>query len=228
MGYRFRESPSPLVGLVWEAVAEDGGSYTEAANEFWGIGFDIDPRGRFTATLAGPSPEPRELITEAGGRSWGVEFPPAVFLRRIPKLDVLAKLRELPSDGRFFEIAGVRFPVTEYDEMEVLVEAMHRQGVLLYDAALGSALAGEFAGYSERHLRRRASAATGLGAKRIEQLQRARAAYRLLVAGATLADAAREAGYSDQAHMTRAFRDISGLTPARILAEEIDPFASRP
>lgn len=228
MGYRFRESASPLVGVVWEAVATESGHYTEAANEFWGLSFEQPASGRFSATLIGPSVAPRQLVIDGPGRSWGVEFPPHVFLRRVAKLDVLGELRELPSDGRFFEIAGVRLPVVDYDHMESLVEALHAQGVLMSDPAVAAALAGGSAGYSPRQLRRRSAYATGLGPKRIAQFQRARAAYRLLSAGVPLATAAREAGFSDQAHMTRAMRVVSGLTPARILHDDPDPFASRP
>jgi methylphosphotriester-DNA--protein-cysteine methyltransferase len=39
--------------------------------------------------------------------------------------------------------------------------------------------------------------------------------------GASLASAAADAGYSDQAHMSRDVRGLSGLTPARLIAERI-------
>lgn len=228
MGYEFRQSPSPLVHIAWQSVAVDGGTYTDAANEYWGFSFNLDPRGSVTAWLAGPSVVPRDLITLAGECSWGVELTTSTLLHGVPKLDLLGELRELPCDGSFFEIAGVRYPVTAYDDLERLVSAMHSQGVLVHDPALARALDGDEAGYSERQLRRRFRDATALGPSKHAQLRRAREAYRLLTAGRSLAEAANEAGYSDQAHMTRAMRDLSGLTPSQLLGDDLDPFLSRP
>jgi AraC-like DNA-binding protein len=130
--------------------------------------------------------------------------------------------------GFGIELAGVRFPVEPPERMEHLVEALVAQGVLLADPTIARALAGEDIGYSERNTQRVVSAAAGLGRKRVEQLRRARQAYALLRAGASLTDAAVQAGYSDQAHMTRSFGSMAGRSPAKILAEKVDPFVSRP
>jgi AraC-like DNA-binding protein len=48
--------------------------------------------------------------------------------------------------------------------------------------------------------------------------QRVRLARRLLVAGRRPAEAAAEAGFADQSHLTRAFRRQLGVTPARYCA----------
>lgn len=48
--------------------------------------------------------------------------------------------------------------------------------------------------------------------------QRVRLARRLLAAGRHPADAAAEAGFADQSHLTRAFRRQFGVTPARYRA----------
>jgi transcriptional regulator GlxA family with amidase domain len=105
---------------------------------------------------------------------------------------------------------------------------MAGQGVLTGPPELARALAGEDAGYSDRQLQRRFSAEIGLGRKQVAQLERARRAYALLQAGRCLAEAASEAGYADQAHMTRSFRLIAGRTPASILADVTDEFMGRP
>ena len=226
--YEYRASSSPLVSIVWSSVAEQSGTYVDAANEFWGLAFGTGHHSAFEAVLIGPSLTTRELDVQAGDHNWGVEFLAHVFLRRVPKLDVLGEMRPLPTDGRFFELGGVRFPVPSYDRMEVLVEAMVGQGVLTGSPELARALTGEDAGYSERQLQRRFSAEVGLGRKQVAQLQRARRAYALLQTGRSLAEAASEVGYADQAHMTRSFRLIAGRTPAAILADAADEFTSRP
>jgi AraC-like DNA-binding protein len=226
--YEYRDSSSPLVSIVWRSRAEHRGTYVDAANEFWGLGFGSGVRTGFEAVLIGPSLAPRELEVHAGDDHWGVEFRAHVFLRRVPKVQVLGEIRPLPTDGRFFELGGVRFPVPSYDTAEDLVEALVGQGVLTGSPELARALAGEDPGYSERQLQRRFGAEVGLGRQQVAQLQRARRAYALLQAGYPLAEAAARAGYADQAHMTRAFRLFAGRTPARILGDVADAFTSRP
>lgn len=232
MAYRFRESSSPLVSVLWWVEVDQDASYTDAANEFWGIAFNRRAgREQVGATLIGPSTTPRTLEMRAGDLGWGVELPAHVFLRHVPKLSLLGEMRELPCDGSFVEIGGVRLPVPAFGDeaaLERLLGRLHRQGVLVADDDLAAALAGEDPAYSERQLRRRSSSAAGLGQKQLQQLTRARTAYRLLHEGRSLAEAATEAGYSDQAHMTRSMRAVAGMSPAKILADDEDAFRSRP
>lgn len=69
-------------------------------------------------------------------------------------------------------------------------------------------------------MQRRYRRTVGLSAAQVEQLRRAERGYALLHAGRTPAEAAVEAGFSDQAHFTRALRLIRGRTPAAILSAE--------
>lgn len=71
---------------------------------------------------------------------------------------------------------------------------------------------------SSRQNRRRFLDAVGLTPKRFDRIQRLQAAMaRLKETG--LADAALAAGYFDQAHFTRDFRDFTGQTPAQFIRE---------
>ncbi len=81
-------------------------------------------------------------------------------------------------------------------------------------------------GWSERRLHREITATCGYGPKtlqRIVRLQRALRASRAGVAtrppslAPTLSRLAFDAGYADQAHMTREFRDLTGFTPRQLL-----------
>ena len=81
-------------------------------------------------------------------------------------------------------------------------------------------------GWSERRLHREITATCGYGPKtlqRIVRLQRALRASRAGVAtrppslAPTLSRLALDAGYADQAHMTREFRDLTGFTPRQLL-----------
>lgn len=70
------------------------------------------------------------------------------------------------------------------------------------------------AGLTRFQLLRAFSAWTGLTPHAYLMQRRAHNARRLILSGSALADAAAEAGYADQSHMTRDFRRRYGLTPA--------------
>jgi AraC-like DNA-binding protein len=69
------------------------------------------------------------------------------------------------------------------------------------------------AGLSRSHYTRRFRERTGLSPIDHRRQARVIAARTMIEAGAALADAAADAGFSDQAHMTRQFRRILGVTP---------------
>jgi AraC-like DNA-binding protein len=73
-------------------------------------------------------------------------------------------------------------------------------------------------------LARQFRAAFGTSPSRFRTLRRLDAVRRLLCAGASLAQAALEAGFADQSHMSRRFKAAYGLTPgAWILATAASP-----
>jgi len=85
-------------------------------------------------------------------------------------------------------------------------------------------------GWSERRLHREITVTCGYGPKtlqRIVRLQRALRASRAGVAtrppslAPTLSRLALDAGYADQAHMTREFRDLTGFTPRQLLGRSV-------
>jgi len=62
--------------------------------------------------------------------------------------------------------------------------------------------------------------ATGVTHSTIRQIERARHATNLLKQGAAIFDAVHEAGYYDQAHLTRSLKRLIGQTPAQIRRAE--------
>lgn len=80
-------------------------------------------------------------------------------------------------------------------------------------------------GWNARMIHRQFIAACGYNPKHFQRIMRIqgalRAAHSTPVAG--LGDLAAAAGYADQAHMTRDFRDITGFTPAAYFADAATP-----
>lgn len=70
-------------------------------------------------------------------------------------------------------------------------------------------------GESERTLRRRMLSDFGYGYATLVRIQRAASARHLLERGAKSSEAAAAAGFADQAHLTREFRRLVGITPAQ-------------
>jgi len=81
---------------------------------------------------------------------------------------------------------------------------------------------GDSLGWSARHLHREFTATCGYGPKHLQRILRmqrvVRRARRDGGRVTSLSTLALDAGYADQAHMTREFRDITGFTPRELLA----------
>jgi AraC-like DNA-binding protein len=79
-------------------------------------------------------------------------------------------------------------------------------------------------GWSPRRLHRELTTTCGYGPKtlqRILRLQRVvRSARRGVPRARSLSRLALDAGYADQAHMTREFRDLTGFTPRELLCRD--------
>ena len=74
-------------------------------------------------------------------------------------------------------------------------------------------------GMTSRQLQRVLRAEVGLAPKTYQRVARLQRFLRGADAGRALAAAGADAGYADQAHLTRDVRRLTGLTPARLVAE---------
>jgi AraC-like DNA-binding protein len=75
-------------------------------------------------------------------------------------------------------------------------------------------------GWSPRHLTTRFAAEVGLRPKEAARVVRFDRVRRRITPGARLAELAADAGYFDQAHLTRDFRAFAGCSPSQWLAAE--------
>src|SRR5262249_23697524 len=89
-----------------------------------------------------------------------------------------------------------------------------------FDGQLIDRLIGE-TGMAERTLRRRCHEFFGFGPKTLDRILRFQRFIQLArgVEPAGLAGIAFEAGYSDQAHLTRETRELAGFTPSTVVAQ---------
>ena len=102
--------------------------------------------------------------------------------------------------------------------------AMRAAHAIVADHRLSVTSLGEMCGWSPRRLHREMTETCGYGAKTLQRIVRLQRTLRLARQRAlaqrrpTLAMLALDAGYADQAHMTREFRDLTGFTPRDLLA----------
>ncbi|MBE1877605.1 helix-turn-helix domain-containing protein [Myceligenerans pegani] len=219
--WELRRSAHPDIRAVWRAYVEEAADYTDDASEHWGLSFVRRADGSLTAEIAGPRVERRPIRSRTGETYWGVELAVHVLIPGVDKALLRGAIQTLDVEDDHVIIAGRRYRVPDWEQLEDFVSRLLADGALVADADIRRALAGDDDGLSRRSWQRRFRSVTGLRRKEIERLDRARHAYRLLCEGVRPARVAAAVGYADQAHLTRELRRIRGETPARILAATV-------
>ena len=102
---------------------------------------------------------------------------------------------------------------------DMFVKRLARQELLVRDPIIESALRGEPQDLSPRSVQRHFLYATGVTQGSIRQIERARYATVLLQRGISISDVVDQAGYADQAHLTRSLKYFIGKTPVQIVCK---------
>jgi hypothetical protein len=165
----------------------------------------VDGRAR----VAGPQTEAAIVEIPAGAQTRGVRFRigaagAALGLPAAELLDLTVPLEDIWGAGadRPLEdlVAGLRA------EPDPLVRAV------------ATGVPRQRLGIGDRQLRRRFADAVGYGPKTLERILRFQRFLALATRGDDLARLALDAGYADQAHLTRECTRLAGLPPAALLA----------
>jgi len=226
-GYREQGwvGPGDALACLWVRVVGDGGERTDVLPDacsdlIWSAG-----RGAF---VAGPDTGPVAVDSAPGSVLLGIRFRPgaggaALGLPLSELRDRRVDLAELRPELA----ARLHAELEPHEAADALsrlaAELAGAQADAAVEAAVArladprarvEALAGEL-GLSERHLRRRFHAAAGYGPKTLQRVLRFR---RFLAASREdLARAALDAGYADQAHLSRECARLAGTSPARLM-----------
>jgi AraC-like DNA-binding protein len=121
------------------------------------------------------------------------------------------------SSSKSFWLNGSAWQFPNYENADVFVDRLVRDGLLAYDPMVQAALQGQPLEMSLRTVQRRLLKATGLTHTAVRQIERARNATRLLKQGVSIPDTIYKAGYFDQPHLIRSLKHFIGLTPAQIM-----------
>lgn len=185
--------------------------------------------------VAGPDTQAYLPSDGQGRRYTGLRFAPgtapallgvpAYELRdtRVPLADIwpAARVRRLTERidatgdaGRVLEV------VARQGLIEVSDESVLPIGAVVAAVRRGTAVPviARAVGLSERQLRRRCLELFGYGPKTLGRILRTNHALDLARTGRPLADVSAEAGYADQAHLTRDVKALAGVSPAALLS----------
>ena len=177
--------------------------------------------GFSAATLRGPVSKGRLVECPPDGEWLAVRLRLGVHLPQIPTATLIdhqnADLPMLP-DGRFW-FSDRAWEIPDYDNAEDFVARLARAGVIAKSHATDAAIEGDDARMSRRSVQRHFRHVTGMTFSNYRQIERARHAAALLLDGRSVLDATFDAGYFDQAHLTRSLKQLIGMTPARIASE---------
>jgi hypothetical protein len=216
-----RPSDSPYIERVWRGRSDGGGPFVSVAAGHLEL---VVTRLADVAMVTVRGPETRATIIDCppDGEWAAIRFRLGVYMPALPT-QLLVDHRDvhLPvaADGSF-ALLGSRSPLPDLENAERYADELARRGVIARDDVVEAAVRGDRQRLTtrsvQRHFRRTAGITHGL----FRQIERARHASILLREGASILDTVHEAGYFDQAHLTRSLKVLVGETPACVVRHD--------
>jgi len=212
-----RPSDSPFVERVWRSHSERAGVFHSMASCHWGI-VVTRLEGRVSLTVRGPETRATMADCPAEGEWFGVLFKLGTFmpLMRCGDLRDRNDVTLPNATRRSFWLNGSAWEFPSFENAETFVHQLVRCGLIQTDRTVEGAIRGDLQDITTRTEQRRLLRTTGLTRGAIHQIERARRAARLLKLGTPILDVVHEAGYYDQAHLTRSMQRFVGQSPARV------------
>jgi hypothetical protein len=216
-----RPSDSPFVERVWRCRSEGAGRFLSVASSHWEM-VVTRHRGATTLTVRGPETKVSAIDCPADGEWTGIRFKLGTFMPQLPVANLLDRQDvNLPgATGRSFWLNGSAWDYPGFENAEAFVARLVQRSLVVRDPAVQAVLQGERQALSLRTAQRRFLQATGMTRGTFRQIERARYATTLLQQGVSILDTVYEAGFFDQAHLTRSLKRLIGQTPARIVRRD--------
>ena len=210
--------PAGPLARVWTAKCDSPADFSSIASVNPGIGF-VRVGGATTVHLRGPETRAATLSCPRDAEYFGADFRLGAYLPMFPPAR-LANLQDavLPilPDGRIL-LDGRAWEMPTAQNIDVFIDRLTRAGLLVFDPLVEELQHGGATGtVPERTAQSRFVRAVGLSRRKLQLIERARHAARLLRAGAAITDVVSSTGYYDQPHLTRALRQLIGYTPAEL------------
>ncbi|MDX2077643.1 MAG: AraC family transcriptional regulator [bacterium] len=212
-----RPSDSPYVDAIWQTQSDAGGEFMSIAETNWGMVI-TKQAGKISMTIRGAETQASPAPIPPNADFIGIVFKLGTLMPHLPPLQLVdngINLPEANSNSFWFNGSAWQFP--NYDNVDVFVNRLVREGILAYEPIVQTALHGHKKDISLRSVQRRFLRATGITHGTVYQIKRAHQALSLLENGASILDTVERLGYADQPHLTRSLKRFMGQTPAQIL-----------
>lgn len=212
-----RPSDSPFVERIWRSHSEQAGVFHSIATCHWDL-VVTRLEGRTTLTVHGPETKATKADLPAEGEWFGVRFKLGTFMPLMRSSDLRDRNDvTLPNaTNQSFWLNGSAWEFPNFENAETFVKRLVQAGLIAADRTIEGVIGGKPQHVTMRTEQRRVLQATGLTRGAIHQIERARQAAILLQRGTPIPDVVYEAGYYDQAHLTRSLQRFIGQTPAGI------------
>jgi Helix-turn-helix domain len=221
IAFQERPSDSPFIERVWHGDSDGSGPFLSVAAGH--LELIMTRLADLTVvTLRGPETHATTLDCPPDGQWSAIRFRLGVHLPWLPThllLDHRDLNLQVGQDGTFV-IAGVRCDVRDFDDAEVFAARLATRNIIAKDPVVEAALRDDPQALTTRTIQRHFKRTTGLTFALYRQIERARHATNLLRDGVPILDAVHDAGYFDQAHLTRSLRTFIGQTPTSVARHE--------
>ena len=211
-----RAADSPLVERVTYVEYDEHTRELSTPDGCWDI-VVLRRGGRIAVLQTGLISRPVLLENHPGDSFLAISFKPGVFATKTPGAHMVdrALVRPLVT-ARTFALESETLEIPTFENAEGLVQRLAQRGLLARDDLVESAAQGQPRAISPRSMQRHFLSALGMTPKQFAQIKRACHAVELLRAGMRPSQAALEAGFADQPHLTRSLKAIMGQTPAEL------------
>lgn len=185
-----------------------------AADGCWDMIFTVTKEGSTTVRLSGPSTTTTPVHYKKGNKNVGMRLKQGVFFTHIPTSEVVDVTESLPMpSGNTFILGGHVLNVPTFETFDEFIAELEQKGLLSEDQIVRAVLEGKKYGASLRSVQRRFGRAVGMSPAYIMQIERAWRAVELLKSGVPIVEVVYELGYSDQAHLNKSIKKVTGYTP---------------
>jgi AraC-like DNA-binding protein len=217
LSFADRLSDSPFVERVWRSESHSAGVFLSVAASHFELAVTRH-QGRIFLTVRGPETKATQADCPTDGEWLGIRFKLGTFMPAFAPGDLKDRHDVTLPDAtsRSFWLNGSAWEYPDFENADTFVARLARKGLIVRDAAIDAALGSQAgrppARWTQRHFLR----ATGITRSTVRQIERARYATALLRQGVSILDTVFEAGYFDQAHLTRSLKALIGQTPVQI------------
>jgi hypothetical protein len=179
----------------------------------------VKQRGESRFFVSGTRTKAAPIFYKEGMEFIGIRLAVGAFLPQLPPEAILDSTTVLPSaTAQSFWLHDTALPLPDFENADVFIKRLERHGLIAHDEMVEAALQEQPRPESLRSVQRHFLKTTGMTHAYIQQIERALHAASLLGQGVSIADTIYQAGYFDQAHLTKALKLVRGQTPAQLAA----------